>query len=293
MASKRSPNQLAAFLGINVKLIRLITHQASKPAHRNNILTQPFCWIRPKTKDYTQWIKSQDEYMLKKLVIDQLPQHKSLSYETRIEQINQGGLKINYPKLKFLYKKLGISKDQYKEKNEGSLFQKKEQLMKQFEQLVALELANIKMRGQKLVYIDIVKVSLTELQLVLSPISQNELEDPDETYQSIYAQIAIDGDIGLVGFQLYYKMPKCDEMMDFISKVYLKFKDSAVEDTSNPYSKGKWIVLPNNQASHPRQLNEMLKKTGLRCIIMPNEPMNQKLNSARGIWPYLAHIWES
>ena len=163
MASKRTPSQLAAFLGINVKLIRLITHQASKPAHRNHILTQPFCWIRPKTKDYTQWIKSQDEYMLKKLVIDQLPQHKSLTYEARIEQINQGGLKINYPKLKFLYKKLGINKDQYKEKVEGSLFQKKEQLMKQYEQLVALELANIKMRGQKLVYIDIVKVSLTEL----------------------------------------------------------------------------------------------------------------------------------
>lgn len=73
-------------------------------------------------------------------------------------------------------------------------------MMKQFEQLVALELANIKMRGQKLIYIDIVKVSLTELQLVLSPISQSEIEDPDETYQSIYAQIAIDGDVGLVGF---------------------------------------------------------------------------------------------
>lgn len=44
-------------------------------------------------------------------------------------------------------------------------------MIKQFEQLVALELANIKMRGQKLIYVDIVKVSLTELQLVLSPIS--------------------------------------------------------------------------------------------------------------------------
>lgn len=59
--------------------------------------------------------------------------------------------------------------------------------MKQFEQLLALELANIKMRGQKLVYTDIVKVSLTELQLVLSPIAQDELDQPDETYQSIYA----------------------------------------------------------------------------------------------------------
>ena len=37
----------------------------------------------------------------------------------------------------------------------------------------------------------------------------------------------------------------------------------------------------------------MLKKTGFRAIILPNEPLNQKLNSARGLWPYLAHIWES
>jgi hypothetical protein len=61
-------------------------------------------------------------------------------------------------------------------------------------------MANIKMRGQKMIYIDLVKVSLTELQLVLSPIAPNELEEPDETYQSIYAQVAIDGDVGLVGF---------------------------------------------------------------------------------------------
>lgn len=80
------------------------------------------------------------------------------------------------------------------------MLNKKENFNKQFEQLISLELANIKMRGQKLIYTDLVKVSLTELQLVLSPIAHNELEDPDDTYQSIYAQVAIDGDIGLVGF---------------------------------------------------------------------------------------------
>jgi hypothetical protein len=76
---------------------------------------------------------------------------------------------------------------------------------------------------------------------VLSPIAINEIDEPDETYQSIYAQVAIDGDIGLVGFQLYYKMPKCDEMIDFLSKIYLKFKDCPMEDSTKPYSKGKWL----------------------------------------------------
>lgn len=89
-----------------------------------------------------------------------------MSYENRVDNIQKSGLKINYPKLKFLYKKLGIPKEQYKEKihNDSlSAFSKKETSYKQYEQLIALELANIKMRGQKLVYIDIVKVALTEL----------------------------------------------------------------------------------------------------------------------------------
>ena len=53
--------------------------------------------------------------------------------------------------------------------------------------MVALELANIKMRGQKIIYVDLVKISLNELQLIIGPIAAyNEIEDTDETYQSIY-----------------------------------------------------------------------------------------------------------
>ena len=184
-ASKRSPQQLATFLGINVKVIRLIQHQAGKPTNKNDVLPQPFCWVRPKMKDYTLWLKTQDEFLIKRCIIDQLPAHRQMSYENRIDQISKGGLKLNYPKLKFIYKKLGISSEQYKEP--ANEYQKRENFWKQFEQLIALEMANIKMRGQKLVYLDLVKVSLTELQLVLSPIAPNELEEPDETYQSIYA----------------------------------------------------------------------------------------------------------
>ena len=97
--------------------------------------------------------------------------------------MSKNGLKLNYPKLKFLYKKLGIPRDQYKETvEETAAYQKKETFNKQYEQLLALELANIKMRGQKLIYIDLVKVSLTESQLILSPIAQDEQNEPDETY---------------------------------------------------------------------------------------------------------------
>jgi len=55
-----------------------------------------------------------------------------MSYEQRVDQINKAGLKINYPKLKFLYKKLGVPKDQYKENIQENMsqFQKKESLNK-------------------------------------------------------------------------------------------------------------------------------------------------------------------
>ena len=88
-------------------------------------------------------------------------------------------------------------------------------------------------------------------------------------------------------------MPKVDEQIDLISKIYIKFKDLPCEDASKPYSKGKWLVMPNNEASYPRSLNELLKKIGYRAIVLPTEQLNQKLNSARGVWPYLAHVWES
>jgi len=41
--------------------------------------------VRPKTKDYTKWIKQQDEYRLKSMIIDQLPNHTAMTYEQRVE----------------------------------------------------------------------------------------------------------------------------------------------------------------------------------------------------------------
>jgi hypothetical protein len=68
---------------------------------------------------------------VKRCIIDQLPAHRQMSYEQRIEQIAKGGLRLNYPKLKFIYKKLGVPSEQYKEPvNE---YQKKENFWKQFE----------------------------------------------------------------------------------------------------------------------------------------------------------------
>ena len=122
-----------------------------------------------------------------------------------------------------------------------------------------------------MIYTDIAKIKLTEKQLVICPISFNELDDPDDTHQSIYCQVAIDSDVGLVGFQMYFKMPKVDEMVDFMTKIYKKFSDSPIDEGTHSFSKGKWIVMPNNQATQPRLIAEVLKKLGFRGIILPNE----------------------
>ena len=85
-------------------------------------------------------------------------------------------------------------------------------------------------------------------------------------------------------------------MQDFIAKVFLKYKDSPLVDEASsgkPYSRGRWLILPNNQATYSRSLNEMLKKTGMRSIVLWTEQMNQRLNSARGVWPYLASVWDA
>ena len=88
-------------------------------------------------------------------------------------------------------------------------------------------------------------------------------------------------------------MPKFEEMVDYIFKVYLKLRDTQLEEASNPFFKGMWLVMPSTQASKVSAMNELLRKIGIRALLLPNEQANHKFNSARGVWPYLASIWES
>ena len=83
--------------------------------------------------------------------------------------------------------------------------------------------------------------------------------------------MAIDSDLGLVGFTCYWKQPNSPEVMDFIAKVYLKYKDSPLQEDCKSYSKGRWIVMPSFLGSTARVVNEMLGKVGMRAIIMSNE----------------------
>ena len=147
MVSQRSPHQLSAFLGINVKIIRLMIHQVQKPETKFSIPSLPFCFTRPKYKDYSTWLSKQDSALIKKLVIDKGMEHKSKTYEERILEINKGGLKITYPKLKYLYKKLNVAKSEYKEPEQlrdESMPRNQSSFFKQVEELIALELAFIK-----------------------------------------------------------------------------------------------------------------------------------------------------
>lgn len=41
-------------------------------------------------------------------------------------------------------------------------------------------------------------------------------------------------------------MPTKNEMLDFISKIYLKIKNIPTEDNLKAYCKGRWIIMPEN-----------------------------------------------
>ena len=50
--------------------------------------------------------------------------------------------------------------------------------------------------------------------------------------------------------------------------------------------------MPDNSATNPRQFNEALSKGNMRAVLL-SEELNQTLNNARAIWPYIAQVWES
>jgi hypothetical protein len=106
-------------------------------------------------------------------------------------------------------------------------------------------------------------------------------------------QCAIDSEFGLIGYQIMYKMPTCEEMMVLVEKINAKIaKFSKVSSRSMleeaPKEPTKWLIMPDNSSSNPREFNEALSKAGMRAVLLSNEELNQCLNNARAIWPYIA-----
>ena len=116
--------------------------------------------------------------------------------------------------------------------------------------------------------------------MVFSPVNLSQAGQ-----DTLFIQAAIDSKLGLVGYQMYQKMPTSTEVVGFIQKVKAKVeKGSTKEKDSVP----KWIIMNENEASRPRCVSAAAAKAGFRLVQFPNEETNQRFNNARGLWPYLA-----
>jgi hypothetical protein len=104
--------------------------------------------------------------------------YQSLSYEERLEQAMQSqyGIKLSYPKLLALYKTFKVPKDRQKpisemqieenDKKNGEMIANAQRTNKQIKKLMCLHLADCKMKGHRLIYLDLVQASLHELHLL-------------------------------------------------------------------------------------------------------------------------------
>lgn len=86
-------------------------------------------------------------------------------------------------------------------------------------------------------------------------------------------------------------MPGEKDMSKFVAKIDDKIRK---QTKIHMHSKQpKWIISPEHSASNHRNLNTKLRDCKLKAILLHGERANSKFNNCRGLWPYLAQIWES
>lgn len=198
--SRDQVSNIAKNTNLNFNLIRLMKHQLSK-VDKNDLQTQPFSFLRPldrvKQYDYSAGkifqngnsnvdIDKTPDAILKQVFIDPLTSgdkqsadlYQSTSYEDRLEQAANSmyGIKLSYPKLLALYTSFKVPKEKQKptlemqieasDKAGGEMIANAQRTNKQIKKLMCLHLADCKMKGHRLIYIDLVQASLHELHLL-------------------------------------------------------------------------------------------------------------------------------
>ena len=124
---------------------------------------------------------------------------------------------MSYPKLKAFYKEHGVSKSEYQEPDADRGRRMRSQ--KQIDQLLAMHLADLKILEHRLIYVDLVQACLEDLLLVFRPATHGQGQQAGAGYEKVWVQSAIDSTMGLIGFQLYFKMPSQKEMQAFFTKI--------------------------------------------------------------------------
>lgn len=82
------------------------------------------------------------------------------------------GIKISYPKLLALYKTFKVAKERHLPPGEFQVLEDEKQVAiahhtkQQIKKLMCLHMADCKMKGHRLIYVDLVQTSLHELHLL-------------------------------------------------------------------------------------------------------------------------------
>lgn len=143
--------------------------------------------------------------------------YQSKTYEERLEigANSVYGIRLSYPKLLALYTTFKVPKERQKpalemqieasDKAGGEMIVNAQRTNKQIKKLMCLQLADCKMKGHRLIYVDLVQVSLHDLHLLFrsfkDPTQALLLQQKEGTNaEQLWLQAAIDSEIGLIGF---------------------------------------------------------------------------------------------
>ena len=140
-------------LGLNIQLVRLIIHEGVNTESKSR--RQPFKFIKYKyitVRGIGAMIRIPED--LRNFYASKALEHKKLSYEERGKLCKNH--KITYHSLKTIYEQMNVPKQHYKEDPQIYNLKKTCSTDFQVQQLLALELAEIKMRAERLIYLDYV-----------------------------------------------------------------------------------------------------------------------------------------
>eukprot|EP00347_Sterkiella_histriomuscorum_P007342 403349316 len=323
------PHLIALCLGLNVQIVRLIQYEASLPNQKPEKFIFPYRFITHKYNTNHMLLTRRLSQPVIDHFIRNIPRHKHMTYEERAQE--QSSSKLNYATLRALYKQFNIPKQIYKEVTAQYNVPKRMTTSNQIIQLLALELADIKMKNKPLIYIDTVCITASELSLIISETDERSNlrnEKIDTTLGTVWVTIAIDCHLGIIGYQMYKEKPEQQQYIDFITKLNQKIHQVETEQCKllmqeanldlhddgqvkqnnaalsanrqneilkivrNIQRQKKWIVLKSHYAKDCSKVNEVLIKAKFRVLPILNEEMNRRLNSAYGFWQYLAQHYE-
>ena len=288
-----SVQQLSESFGLNMKIIRFIIHEFEYPTTmRNRSLRQPFFFMKSKYVKKVNVLLQKIPEEVKQFYADSVEAHKNMSYEERGQQ--QEGLKITYPILLDIYESRNIPKSKFQEPNVYKKFGKTDQ---QVQELLALEMADIKMKQERVIYADIIQLKQTDFSLEITTYDVNQGYEMNPKSQYLWLIGAFDTHTGVFGYQILKERPVMAGIMKFVEKladkIVVQLQNTPPNEENPEEGVGAWLVMKQSHLFINKYVEAALIRGNLRLLPTFTDEHNLKLNAACGVWQYLSQIWET